>query len=88
MSADHAINGRIGAHISWARTPTKAARTRRTEPGREGLLAKFGREVDPDGVMSPEDRDRAAEHLRSAHMSRIAKISAANRAAKKNRGRA
>ena len=42
-----AQRGRIGAHVSWSRTIDRAART---EPGRKGFLARFEREVDPDGV--------------------------------------
>lgn len=66
----YAINGRIGALESWARL-TPAERTRRTEAGRNGLLEKFAREADPDGVMSDADRMRAAEQLRRAHMLRM-----------------
>lgn len=30
--------------------------------------------VDPDGTMSPEDRERAAEHARRADMARLSRI--------------
>lgn len=39
-------------------------------------MAKFEREVDPDGVLSPEERARRAEHLRKAHFQRLALKSA------------
>jgi hypothetical protein len=74
----HAINGRIGALESWARMPP-AQRRRRTEAGRNGLLAKFEREADPDGVMDEADRLRAAESLLRAHMLRMVQIRQAKR---------
>lgn len=70
----HSINGRIGALESWAPL-TKAERRRRTEAGREGLLARFAREADPEGRLPEAERLRAAEDLRRAHMIRIAKAS-------------
>jgi hypothetical protein len=71
-----AQRGRIGAHVSWARTADRAART---EPGRKGFLARFEREVDPDGVLSEEERARRAEHARKAYMQKLALTSAARR---------
>ena|SRR5580658_6942482 len=53
------------AHVSWART---ADRTARTEPGRKGFLARFEREADPDGVLPEDERARRAEHARKAYM--------------------
>jgi len=47
-----------------------------TGKARAGFLAKFEREADPDGVLSPEERRRRAEHLRSAHFARLAYASA------------
>lgn len=77
----HAINGRIGALESWARMD-KPARRRRTEAGREGLLAKFAREADPEGRLSEEERLRAAEQLRRAYMIRLSKRSVQSRSGK------
>ncbi len=71
-----AQRGRIGAHVSWSRTIDRAART---EPGRKGFLARFEREVDPDGVLPEGERVRLAEHARKAHMQKLALISAARR---------
>ena len=69
----------IAAHESWARTPD---RTARTAPGLAAALAKFEREADPDGVLPPEERTRRAEHLRRAHLARIALKSAKARRAR------
>ena len=71
-----AQRGRIGAHVSWSRTIDRAART---EAGRKGFLARFEREVDPDGVLPEGERARLAEHARKAYMQKLALISAARR---------
>ena len=71
------IIGAIGAHESWARTPDRAART---APGRRAFLERFEREVDPDGILSPEERTVRAEHARKAYFQRLALRSAKARA--------
>ena len=71
-----AQRGRIGAHVSWSRTIN---RTARTEPGRNGFLARFEREVDPEGVLPEGERARRAEHARKAYMQKLALASAAQR---------
>lgn len=71
---------RIAANTRWGKT---ADRTGATEAARRGLRAKFEREADPDGVMSPPDRERAANNLQRAHYLRMAAARAA--AAKKRR---
>lgn len=77
-TSEHAINGRIGIRTRLAAT-TKAERKRQAATGQAGLLARFEREVDPEGLMSDEDRAYAAEEARRAHMGRLAKASAAAR---------
>jgi hypothetical protein len=54
-------------------------RVARTEPGRKGFLARFEREVDPDGVLPEAERARRAEHARRAYMQKLALASAATR---------
>lgn len=78
MAAQHMVNGRIGALTRWAKT-TSTERTQQTEAARAGLLARFEREADPEGRMSEADRAEAGERLRRAHMTRMAKASAAAR---------
>ena len=56
---------RAAAHLSWAKTPDRDART---APGREAALAKLEAEVDPDGRMSPKDRRKAAMNAQKARM--------------------
>jgi hypothetical protein len=66
------INKRIAAEISWSRTNNRSARTR---PARQAFLKRFEREVDPEGMLPPDERRRRAEHAMRAHMLRLAKRS-------------
>jgi hypothetical protein len=76
--ASRALRGRIGAHRLHAthdpRETTKAARL--------AFWSSFEREVDPDGLLSPEERARRASHARAAHFARLAYLSARARAAR------
>jgi hypothetical protein len=74
------IRGRIGAYESWARTED---RTARTWPARKAALDRFEREVDPDGLLTPQERAKRAEWPRKAHMQRLALKSAAARQRRK-----
>lgn len=69
MSNLHALAGRLGAHVSWANTEDRAART---APARQAFLDRFEREVDPDGVLSIQERAVRAEHARKAYFTRLA----------------
>ncbi len=85
---DRALQGRIGAHISWANTADPSARTK---PGRDAFLARFERQVDPNNELPQTERQRRAEHLRKAHMQDLARKSAQKRrqnSAAKKQGRA
>lgn len=62
------INGRIGAHESWARTVNRSART---APARAALDQRFLTEADGDPL-------RAA-HLRKAYFLRLSAKSAQSR---------
>lgn len=66
----------IAALESWAKTTDRSARTR---PAREGLEARFAREVDPDGVMDPATKALAVEAHRKAYYRRLALKSAESR---------
>lgn len=67
------LYGRVGALESWARTTDRSART---APARAAMLAKFEREVDPDGTLPPDERARRAEYARRAYFARLAAKSA------------
>jgi len=69
------LHARAAALTGWAKEPNRTARTQRW---RDGFLAKLEREVDPEGVMAPQERAERVERLRLAH---LAKASAAASAA-------
>jgi hypothetical protein len=64
-----ALRARAAAHTSWANT---ADPRKRTAPARKGFMARFEREVDPDGKLSQEERQRRAESAMKAHMAKLA----------------
>ncbi|MEU1205491.1 hypothetical protein [Nocardia sp. NPDC005825] len=70
---DRVLQARIAAHASWAKTEDRAARTAKA---RRALMDKFERAVDPDGLLSPEERAFRAEHARKAHYLRLSRKSA------------
>lgn len=67
------LRAKIASHESWARTADPSART---APARKAFADRFEREVDPDGVLAPDDRARRAEHARRAYFGRLALASA------------
>lgn len=62
------LNARIAAHTLHSRVADPAAHT---EPARQGFRRKFEREVDPDGLLDPDERERRADHAMKAHMARL-----------------
>jgi len=67
------IDRQIAAEISWARTHDRHART---QHARDAFLARFEREVDPDGELPEPERRQRAEHAKRAYMLQLAKRSA------------
>jgi hypothetical protein len=59
---------RLAALSRWQRENPTANAMR----GQRGLMARFEREVDPDGVLPEGERLRRAECARKAHMARLA----------------
>ena len=81
MSRKYTRHGaQIAAHTRWAHTADRAAAT---EPARTAFIARFERQVDPEGVLPPAERRKRAESAKKAHMLRLALKSAAARARKK-----
>lgn len=60
----------LAANISWARTDSRAERT---AAARRALQAKWETEVDPEGVMAPADRTKAAQAARRAYYQRLSR---------------
>lgn len=75
-AAELSARGRVAAHTRWAH---ETDRTEATAPARRGLMAKFEREVDPEGRLTEAERTRRAESLFNAHMARLSMKAAAAR---------
>ena len=67
--AQRALRARIAAHASWAKTEDREARTR---AGSAAFMARFEREVDPDGTLEPAERLRRAQSAKAAYFQRLA----------------
>ncbi|MGY1660764.1 hypothetical protein ACI78Q_06005 [Geodermatophilus sp. SYSU D00705] len=78
-ASERALRARLAARVSWANTADRSART---APARAGLMAKFERDVDPDGTLPPAERARCVASAKKAHYTRLALRSAQARRAK------
>lgn len=74
-SEEAALRGRIGAHVLHSRHDPRET----TAPARAAFLARFEREVDPEGVLPEPERVRRAQHARKAYFARLALKSAQKR---------
>jgi hypothetical protein len=70
---DRVLIVRAAVHESWSRTADPAARTANA---RAAALDRFEKQVDPDGVLPPDERARRAEHAKKAYFYRLALKSA------------
>jgi hypothetical protein len=77
------LRTRRAAHLSWANTDDRRART---APARKAFEDSFSRKADPDGVLSVAERERRAEHLRKAFYAELSRNSAQARRIKKSGG--
>jgi len=75
-ASERSLAARAASHAKWAKCDDPPAAT---AAARAGLLARFEREVDPEGNLSPADRARRAEHARKAYYTRLALKSAQSR---------
>ena len=71
-SVESSLRGRIGAYTLHATHDPRQT----TQKAREAFLARFEREVDPDGVLPVEERRRRAAMARKAYFARLALASA------------
>lgn len=79
--AERTLRARIAAHSSWANTPDRTARARKAV---DATLARFERQVDPEGHFSPAQRRQMAESARRAHMARLSARAAQARKEKRH----
>jgi hypothetical protein len=81
--SQRSLQARAAVHSSWAKTPDRSLRT---APARAALMAKFEREVDPDGTLPSAERALRAESRRKAHFLELARRSALARSARRSAG--
>lgn len=63
---ERSLRARLAAHAMHAQGKTNTA------PATAASMARFAREVDPDGVLDPVERARRADHARKAYFARLA----------------
>ena len=63
------LRASIAVHTMWSRCDDRASRT---EAAREAAFARFERQVDPEGLLPPQERRQRAESARRAHMRSLA----------------
>ena len=81
-SDDRALRGRIGAYRLHATHDSREI----TAPARKAFLSRFESEVDPEQVLTPEERNRRADMARKAYFTRLAYLSAKARRGKNGGG--
>lgn len=67
---------RIAARARWSREDGSKG----TQPARTAFLERFERQVDPDGLLDPQERARRAESAKREHFQRMAYARHARRA--------
>lgn len=66
------VRAKIAAHAMHAKHDAKET----TSKARATFKALFEEQVDPEGILTPEERARRVEHARKAYFLRLAFISA------------
>lgn len=61
-------HAQLAAHTRWAKVPDRSAAM---QPAMRGQELRFARQVDPDGVLAPEELALRIENARAAHMARM-----------------
>lgn len=75
-NTERVLHAKAAAHFRWAHTDD---RTAATEPARRGLMARFERQVDPEGKLPPAERAIRAESARKAYYLDLSRRAAAAR---------
>lgn len=70
------LRARVAVHTSWAKTEDRAARTANA---RKAFADRWEKQVDPDGVLDPEERAKRAANAKQAFYLGMAYKSAASR---------
>ncbi|MFN2489400.1 MAG: hypothetical protein ABR529_06635 [Actinomycetota bacterium] len=75
-AAQRTLRARLAAHTRWSMHDRKAG----TEAAREAFRSRFERQVDPQGILPLEERQKRAESARRAYFARLSLASARARA--------
>jgi hypothetical protein len=67
VTTERHLRGVVAAHSMHAKNDPIAI----TAAGRKAFMAKFERQADPDGTLSPEERERRVHHLRQAYFAKL-----------------
>ena len=78
---ERSLRARLAAYAMHAQHDTRQT----SANGRAAFLARFEREVDPDGRLDPEERARRAEQARRAYFARLSLAAAKARRVKRQR---
>jgi hypothetical protein len=70
------LSAKAAAHSSWVKTPDRAARTARARAAAEARIEKL---VDPDGLMTKENRAKAVANARKLHPLKMSQAAKAKR---------
>lgn len=70
--SQRSLRAQIAAHTLHSKVDS----TRHTEPARKAFLARFERQVDPDGELPEAERLRRAEQAKKAYFTNLAYKSA------------
>ena len=76
---ERSLRGRIGAYSLHATHDPRQT----TATARATFLSSFDRQVDPEGILAPQERERRATAARQAHMARLALKSVQSRRQRK-----
>ena len=80
--AERSLRARLAAYALHAQRDPRET----TANGRAAFLARFDREVDPEGLLEPDERRRRAEQARRAYFARLSLAAAQARRAKRTAG--
>jgi hypothetical protein len=77
--AERSLRARLAAYALHAQNDPRET----TANARVAFLARFDREVDPEGLLEPDERRRRAEQARRAYFSRLSLAAVKARQAKR-----
>ena len=80
-SAERSLRARLAAYALHAQRDSRET----SAPGRTAFLARFEREVDPDGTLDEAERQRRAAQARSAYFTRLSLTAVKARKARRAR---